>query len=53
VIHFVDGHGRLAGLAAVVVAGAALLVVYCGIFAATGLERDERVLLRARLHRSS
>jgi O-antigen/teichoic acid export membrane protein len=53
VIHYVDGHGRLAGLAAVVVAGALLLVVYCGIYAVTGLQRDERARIRARVHRSS
>jgi O-antigen/teichoic acid export membrane protein len=53
VTHYVDGHGRLAGLAAVVVAGAAILVLYGGIFAVTGLERDERAVVRARMHRSS
>ncbi len=53
VSHYVDGHGRLTSLAAVVVTGAALLVVYFGVYAVTGLQGDERARIRARMHRSS
>jgi O-antigen/teichoic acid export membrane protein len=42
VSHYVHVHGRLAGLVAVVVAGALVLVVYVALFAVTGLDGDER-----------
>jgi hypothetical protein len=53
VAHYVDVHGRLAGLVAVVIAGALVLVVYAGVFAITGLQRSERAQLMVHLHRSS
>jgi O-antigen/teichoic acid export membrane protein len=53
VSHYVHSHGRIAGLAAVVVAGGLVLVVYVALFAVTGLDRDERAGLLVRLHRSS
>ena len=46
VSHYVGTHGRLAGLVAVVVAGALLLVVYVALFSVTGLDRAERSRLR-------
>ena len=53
VAHYVDVHGRLAGLVAVVIAGALVLVVYAIVFAVTGLQRSERAQLMVHLHRSS
>ncbi len=53
VSHYVDSHGRLEGLVAVVAAGAVLLVVYAVVFAATGLDRGERSRLLVRMHRSA
>ncbi len=53
VSHYVHGHGRLAGLVAVVVAGGALLVVYVALFAVTGLDGDERSRFLAYVRRRS
>ena len=53
VSHYVHTHGRLAGLLAVVVAGALLLVIYVALFAVTGLDRAERSRLLVHLHRQS
>ena len=53
VSHYVHVHGRLAGLIAVVAAGALLLVIYIAIFAITGLDHDERSRFLVRLHHRS
>jgi len=51
VSHYVHEHGRFAGLLAVIVAGALLLLVYAGVFAATGLDRQERSSVFASMRR--
>jgi O-antigen/teichoic acid export membrane protein len=49
--HFVDVHRRIPGIAVVVAGGLAMLVTYFSVFAFTGLARDERRSLFARVQR--
>lgn len=49
--HFVDAHSRIASFGVVVAAGLAMLALYLGLFALTGLTKSERSTLATRLGR--